>query len=102
MQFDVVPRTMSPDDTDGRTTVERRPRLGRDPQRIASRTALRAEVRALRSRLAAAEERLEMLEATAVGGNQDLKACTTGGRVCIHHGVENTCPYCERGQLREL
>ena len=43
-----------------------------------------------------------MLEATAVGGNQDLKACTTCGRVCIHHGVENTCPYCERGQLREL
>ncbi len=102
MRFGVVSGTMSPDDTDGRTTVERRPRLGRDPQRSASRAELRAEVRALRSRLADAEKRLETLEATAVDGNQNLKTCTTCGRVCIHHGVENTCPYCERGQLREL
>ncbi|WP_433634508.1 hypothetical protein [Halomicrococcus sp. NG-SE-24] len=89
-----------------RTADESVPRFDRpaDP----SPAELRAVLRSLERRLADAESKLEALEAAIDARREDttnseaLRACRMCGRVCVRYGVDERCPYCDKGRLRPL
>ena len=65
-------------------------------------------LRSLERRLANAESKIEALEAAnnahrkAATDRETLQACRMCGRVCVRHGIDERCPYCDKGRLQPL